>query len=60
MIIEDLDAFKKKSYREFVEYQQSRHPKECSETRYLKQIENEMPDLAEKYFDMKFMDFSKS
>ena len=51
-------AFKKKSYREFVEYQQSRHPKECSETRYLKQIESEMPDLAEKYFDMKFMDFS--
>lgn len=51
-------AFKKKSYREFVKYQQSRHPKECSETRYLKQIEQDMPDLAEKYFDMKFMDFN--
>lgn len=50
-------AFKKKSYREFVEYQQSRHQKECSETRYLKQIEKDIPELAEKYFDMKFMDF---
>ena len=50
-------AFKKKSYREFVEYQQSRHQKECSETRYLKQIERDMPELAERYFDMKFMDF---
>lgn len=51
-------AFKKKSYREFVEYQQSRHQKECSETRYLRQIEREIPELAERYFDMKFMDFT--
>ena len=51
-------AFKKKSYREFVVYQQSRHQKECSETRYFKQIESEIPELAERYFDMKFMDFT--
>ncbi len=51
-------AFKKKSYREFVEYQQSRHQKECSETRYLRQIEREMPELAERYFNIKFMDFT--
>lgn len=51
-------AFKKKSYREFVVYQQSRHQKECSETRYLRQIEREIPELAERYFDMKFMDFT--
>ena len=51
------NAFKKKSYREFVEYQQSRHQNECSETRYLKQIEKDMPELAERYFDMKYMDF---
>lgn len=50
-------AFKKKSYREFVEYQQSRHQKECSEMRYLKQIEKDIPELAERYFDMKFMNF---
>lgn len=48
------NAFKKKSYREFVEYQQSRHIKECSETRYLKAVEKDMPDLANRYFDMKF------
>lgn len=51
------NAFKKKSYREFVAYQQSRHQKECSETRYLKQVETDMPDLAEKYFDIKFSDY---
>lgn len=48
------NAFKKKSYREFVEYQQSRHQNECSETRYLKQVEKDIPELAEKYFDMKW------
>lgn len=51
-------AFKKKSYKEFVEYQQSRHEKKCSEMRYLKQIEKDIPELAERYFDMKFMDFA--
>lgn len=50
-------TFKKKSYREFVTCQQLKHQKECSETRYLKQIERDIPGLAEKYFDMKFMDF---
>lgn len=51
-------AFKKKSYREYIAYQQSRHKTECSETKYLKQIENEIPELAEKYFDIKYMDFN--
>lgn len=48
------NAFKKKSYREFVEYQQSRHKNKCSETKYLEQIENKIPDLAKKYFGMKW------
>lgn len=48
------NAFKKKSYREFVEYQQSRHKNICSETRYLGQIEKEIPELAEQFFDMKW------
>lgn len=48
------NAFKKKSYREFVEYQQSRHKNICSETRYLKQIENEIPELAERFYDIKW------
>ena len=51
------NAFKKKSYREFVEYQQSRHKKECSEMRYLKMVENSLPDLAKKYFDIKYGDY---
>lgn len=49
-------VFKTKSYREFVEYQQSRHRKECSEMRYLRQIEKSIPELADRYFDMKFVD----
>ena len=49
--------FKKKSYREFVEYRQSLRQKKCSDMRYLKQIENDMPELAERYFDIKFTDF---
>lgn len=47
-------AFKKKSYREYVAYQQLRHKKECSETRYLQQIEREIPKLAAKYFNLKW------
>ena len=50
------NAFKKKSYREFVEYQQSRHRNICSEKKYLMQIENEILDLSKKYFDMKWID----
>ena len=48
------NAFKKKSYREYVDYQQSRCQKECSETRYLKQVEREIPEMAEIYFDIKY------
>lgn len=51
------NAFKKKSYREFVQYQQSRHKNECSETRYLKQIEQDIPELANKYFDIKYENY---
>lgn len=40
------NAFKKKSYREFVEYQQSRRKSECSEMKYLKQAEKDIPELA--------------
>ena len=27
--------------------------------RYLKQVEKDMPELTERYFDMKFMDFAR-
>ena len=52
-------AFKKKTYREYVECQQLRHKKECSETRYLKQIEKDIPALANTYFDMKCEHWNK-
>ena len=48
---------KKKSYRECAEYRQTRCKKECSQMRYLKQVETDIPDLAKKYFDMKYSDF---
>lgn len=52
------NAFKKQSYRQYVEYQQSRHKIECSETRYLKQIENEIPELAERFFNLKYDNYN--
>ena len=53
------NAFKKKSYREFVQYQQSRHTKECSETRYLKNVERDIPELAQQYFDLKYINYQQ-
>lgn len=53
------NAFKKKSYREYVQYQQNRHKNKCSETRYLEQIEYEIPDLAKRYFDIKWEYFEQ-
>lgn len=49
--------YKKKSYRECAEYRQTRCKSECSQMRYLKQVENDIPELAEKYFDIKYSDF---
>lgn len=51
------NAFKKKSYREYVEYQQSRHKNKSAELKYLEQIENDIPEMANKYFDIKFTDY---
>lgn len=50
--------FKKKSFREFVGIIQSRTKKECANSKYLKQVEHDMPDLAIKYFDLKFSDYA--
>ena len=51
--------FKKQSFREFCESNQSRTKKECAAMRYLKEVENDFPDIAEKYFDMKFENLNK-
>lgn len=49
-----VSFFKKKSYREFCEFNQNRVKVLCSTMKYLKQLENDCPEIAEKYFDMKF------
>lgn len=50
--------FKKKSLREFVATDQKNSKKECASSKYIKQVEIDIPDLALKYFDLKFTDFS--
>ena len=51
--------FKKQNFREFCESNQARTKSECAAMRYLKQIENDFPDIAEKYFDMKFENLNR-
>lgn len=48
--------FKKQSFREFCENNQSRVEKECTATRYLHKVEQDFPDIADNYFDMKWQD----
>ena len=50
--------FKKKSFREFCEFENSRKKKTCAYMRYLQQVEQELPNLAKKYFDMKYEELS--
>lgn len=46
--------FKKMSIREFTNADQGNRAKKCSSLRYLEQVEHDFPDIAEKYFDMKW------
>lgn len=46
--------FKKLSLREFCIKDQTQYKKKCSAVRYMEQIEREIPELANKYFDMKW------
>lgn len=49
--------FKKKSYREFCDYVDSTHVRRRYTSacyKYLAQVEEEIPNLANRYFDMKF------
>lgn len=46
--------FKKKSFREFVHKDQERYKKECASMKRLRAFEKEMPELASRYFDMKY------
>ena len=49
--------FKKKSLREFVQARQANVKSESSDTRYLKQVEKDMPELVARYYDMKYENF---
>ena len=51
--------FKKKSIREFAQLSQKTVKSKCADVRYLEQVENDFPDIAEKYFDMKFENLNK-
>ena len=50
--------FKKKTIREFAELSQSYCKSKCADMRAIKQIEQDFPDIAEKYFDMRFKKWS--
>lgn len=54
--------FKKKSFRQYCEANQDRHKTKgtlCSSMQALIKFENEYPDLAAQYFDMRFDDFTE-
>lgn len=52
--------FKKKSYREFCQYFQRfiKSDKICSYMRELHKVEQEMPHIAQMYFDIRYTDFT--
>ncbi len=50
--------FKKKSIREFAEASQKTVKTECADVRAIKLVERDFPDIAEKYFDLKYIDYN--
>lgn len=55
--INQPSLFKKRSLREYILTDQNGRLKESASVRYIKQVENDMPNLANQYFDLKFSDF---
>ena len=51
--------FKKRSYREWCQANVDAYGENCSSNRYMKDLEKKYPDVAEKYYDLKFTDFGK-
>lgn len=49
--------FKKKSIREFAELSQKYCKSECADIKAIKQIERDFPDIANKYFNLRFDDY---
>lgn len=50
--------FKKKSLREFCTLDQTRCKTKCSSIRAIEQLQIKYPDLAKKYLDLKYLDYS--
>ena len=52
--------FKKMSFRQFCEANQAQHKSDdlCAPMRYMTSFEEEHPEIAEKYFDLRFADYS--
>lgn len=51
--------FKKKSIREFAETNQKRTTKKCAAIRALEKVERDFPDIANRYFDLRFEDYKQ-
>ena len=52
-----ISFFKKKSLREFADLCQQGTKSKCSSVKALELVERDFPDIAEKYFDMKFLHY---
>lgn len=53
--------YKKKSFRQFCELNQKHHKNKktlCAAMRYLNEFQDEYPEIAEKYFDLRFDQFT--
>lgn len=51
--------YKKKSYREFCETNQKYSKTICASMRYLQEFENKCPEVAKKYFDLRYEDLKE-
>lgn len=50
--------YKKKSIREFADLSQKTVKSKCADVRALEKVEEDFPDIAKEYFDMKFTDYN--
>lgn len=52
-----VSFFKKRSFKEYVETDQKYYKNKCASTKALELIEKDFPDIAKKYFDIKFENY---
>lgn len=53
-LVQSTGVLQKKSFREFAELNQKSCKSKCATLKALEQIEADFPDIAIKYFDLKF------